>query len=59
MPDAEYFAAVLMRRYADRHGIEVKHHWLTAITRGRGVVGRRGTAGLQPGSLHSVTVSGL
>jgi hypothetical protein len=34
MPDAEYFAAVLMRRYADRHGIEVKHHWLTAITRG-------------------------
>ncbi|MET3233798.1 UNVERIFIED_ORG: hypothetical protein ABIC54_006013 [Burkholderia sp. 1263] len=32
-PDAEYFAAVLMRRYADRHGIEVKHRWLTAITR--------------------------
>ncbi|MDR6412212.1 UNVERIFIED_ORG: hypothetical protein ABIC62_005712 [Burkholderia sp. 1595] len=33
-PDAEYFAAVLMRRYAQRHGIEIRHHWLASITRG-------------------------
>lgn len=33
-PDAEYYAAVLMRQYADKHGIEIKDHWLRAMTRG-------------------------
>ncbi|SEI14947.1 hypothetical protein [Paraburkholderia hospita] len=35
-PDAEYYAAVLMRRYAERHGIEVKHHWLRSLTNNAG-----------------------
>jgi hypothetical protein len=30
-PDAEYHAAVLLRRYVEKQGVEVKHHWLRSL----------------------------
>jgi len=32
-PDADFYAAILTRKLADRHGIEIRHHWLRSITR--------------------------
>lgn len=32
-PDAEFNAAFLMKRFAERHGIEITNHWLRWVTR--------------------------
>ncbi|MFM0554799.1 hypothetical protein P0D69_28085 [Paraburkholderia sediminicola] len=50
-PDAEYGAAVLMRRYAEAHGIDIKHHWLRLLLRSAGEwsdAGEKPTAAREP-----------
>jgi hypothetical protein len=32
-PDADFYAAILTRRLAEAHGIEIQSHWLRSISR--------------------------